>query len=293
VPLKTAILGVGLIGGSIGLALREKGWPVTGWGPGGNTLRLAVERGAIERASATADEAIEQAELVVLAGPIRTIPDALRWVARAARPGTVVTDVASVKGQVLRWAGELLPPGVHFVGGHPMAGKEQQGIAAADARLLEGCTYCLTPASSGGLPAVRQLVNAVGGRELVIDAEAHDRAVAAASHLPFVAATALVRTVASPLQGLAGEVASSGFRDTSRVAMASPVMHADVCNFNAEAIAGLIDRLQSELELMKTRLREPSIESTFREAAAIRDRWAQIHDGRATASTAGGANARD
>jgi prephenate dehydrogenase len=77
------------------------------------------------------------------------------------------------------------------------------------------------------------------------------------------------------------------------VAMASHVMHADVCNFNAEAIAGLIDRLQSELELMKTRLREPSIESTFREAAAIRDRWAQIHDGRATASTAGGANARD
>ncbi|MFI5267621.1 MAG: prephenate dehydrogenase [Chloroflexota bacterium] len=280
--MNTAILGVGLIGGSIGLRLREQGWRVTGWSPREQTLQLAVRRGAIDLAAATPEEAVEGAELIVVASTIRAIPSMFRAVASGAKNGAVVTDVASVKTQVLRWAAELLPRHVRFVGGHPMAGKELQGVAAADAKLFDGCTYCLVPApgSREALPRLEELVEAVGARSLVIAAEDHDRAVAAASHLPFVAATALVRAVAADLEDLAGAVASSGFRDTTRVAMASPTMHADICNFNAEALGGMIDRLQAELARLKAELRQPGIEQAFVEAAEVRQRWTKTRAGR-------------
>jgi prephenate dehydrogenase len=277
--VNTAILGVGLIGGSIGLRLREQGWKVTGWSPRQETRRLALDRGAIDIATATPEEAVDGAELIVVASTIRAIPEMFRVVAGAAEDGAVVTDVASVKTQVLRWADELLPRQLLFVGGHPMAGKELQGVAAADARLFQGCTYCLVPGSKESLPRLEELVEAVGARALVVDAAEHDRAVAAASHLPFVAATALVRAIAPDLEGLAGAVAASGFRDTTRVAMASTTMHADICNFNAEAISDSIERLQAELERLKSELREPSIERTFVEAAEARRRWERLGEG--------------
>ncbi len=103
---------------------------------------------------------------------------------------------------------------------------------------------------------------------------------AAASHLPFVAATALVRAVASDLDDLAGAVASSGFRDTTRVTMASPTMHADICNFNAEALGEMIDRLQRELDRLKSQLKFPAIEQTFVEAAEVRQRWMKSRAGK-------------
>jgi len=269
-PPNVAILGLGLIGGSIGLGLREKDWPVTGWSPSPETRDLALDRGAVDRAASTAEEAVKRVQFIVLAGPIRALPDLFRVVAEAAADGAIVTDVASVKSQVMRWAGELLPHRLHFVGGHPMAGKELQGVAAAEAALLRGCTYCLVPASEDGLSAVKEMVAALEAQTLVLTAEDHDRAVAAASHLPFIAATALVRAVATDLPGLAGSVASSGFRDTTRVAMASPAMHADVCNFNAPAIDLLIDRLIEELTYLKAHLHDPAIEAAFQQAAELR-----------------------
>jgi len=253
---------------------------VAGWSPREQTLELAVRRGAIDRACDSAEEAADGADLIVVACPIRAIPQMFGAVARAARAGCVVTDVASVKVQVMRWAAELLPERVRFVGGHPMAGKELEGVAAADVNLLQSCTYCLVPASDKGLPVVREMVDALEARPLIIAAEDHDRAVAAASHLPFVAATALVRAVASDLDDLAGAVASSGFRDTTRVTMASPTMHADICNFNAEALGEMIDRLQRELDRLKSQLKFPAIEQTFVEAAEVRQRWMKSRAGK-------------
>jgi prephenate dehydrogenase len=276
----TAILGVGLIGGSIGLRLRECGWRVTGWSPRAGTLELAVRRGAIDVAAASPEEAVAAADLIVVASTIRAMPAMFQAVARGARHGAVVTDVASVKAQVLRWAAELLPKRLKFVGGHPMAGKELQGVAAADARLLAGCTYCLVPGDREALPRVEEMVEAVGGRSLVIAAADHDRAVAAASHLPFVASAALVRAVAPELDDLAGAVAASGFRDITRLAIASPTMHADICNFNAPALAEMIDRLQAELARLKSELSFPSIERSFVEAAEVRQRWLKTRAGR-------------
>ena len=269
----TAILGVGLIGGSIGLRLRECGWRVTGWSPSPATLELAVRRGAIDVAAASPEEAAAAADLIVVASTIRAVPAMFRAVAKGAKHGAVVTDVASVKAQVLRWADELLPRRLMFVGGHPMAGKELQGVAAADARLLEGCTYCLVPRDHAALPRVEEMVEALGARPLAIAAEDHDRAVAAASHLPFVASAALVRAVAPDLDDLAGAVAASGFRDATRLAIASPTMHADICNFNAEAVGDMIDRLQAELTRLKAELADPAIEQAFVEASEVRQRW--------------------
>lgn len=277
-PPRTTILGIGLIGGSIGLGLREQGWPVSGWSPSEETRQLALHRGAIERAFATAEEAVADAELVVVAGPIRAIPELFRTIAHSAPDGCIVTDVASVKVQVMLWAGELLPNRLPFVGGHPMAGKELEGVAAADAALMRGATYCLVPATENTLPAVRSMVEALGAKPLVLSAADHDRAVAAASHLPFVAATALVRAVAGDLESVAGSVASSGFRDTTRVALASTGMHADICNFNAEAIESMIDRLVEELVAIKAHLREPGIEATFVEAARVRKMFVHAGD---------------
>lgn len=278
--LDTAILGVGLIGGSIGLRLRERGWRVTGWSPSEQTLGLALRRGAIDAAAATPEEAVAEAELIIVASTIRAVPAMFEAVARTARPGAIVTDVASVKSQVLRWAAQLLPGHVQFVGGHPMAGKELQGVAAADPNLFADCTYCLVPGERRALPRLEELVDALGARSLIIAAEDHDRAVAAASHLPFIAATALVRAVAADLDDLTGAVASSGFRDTTRVAIASPTMHADICNFNADAVSEMIERLQTELDRLKAELSDPGIEQSFADAAAVRQRWLKTRAGR-------------
>lgn len=272
-PPKTVILGMGLIGGSIGLGLREQGWTVMGWSPREETRQLALSRGVVERAFASADEAVNAAELVVVAGPIRAVPGVFRTISIAARDGCVVTDVASVKSRVMTWAAALLPDRMQFVGGHPMAGKELLGVAAAEAALFQGATYCLVPGDDEALQTVKVMAEALGAKPLIVDAADHDRAVAAASHLPFLAATALVRAVAGDLEGLAGSLASTGFRDTTRVALASPEMHADICSFNADSISPLIDRLIAELSSLQAKLREPAIEKAFMEAAGVRERF--------------------
>ncbi len=257
------------------MALREAGWPITGWGPRRETLDLAIELGAIDQAAATPEEAIREAELVIAAGPIRTIPDLFRSVAAAASPGTAVTDVASVKGQVMTWARELLPERVDFVGGHPMAGRELQGVGAASAGLLRGCTYCLVPTNERSRAVGLLLATTLGAKALIVDAQAHDSAVAATSHLPFVVATALVQTVAADLEGLAGNVAASGFRDVTRVAAGSPQMHADIGHFNQPALADWIDRFQQALDELKAQLTQPTLEDAFSVARDQRLAWAE------------------
>lgn len=238
-----------------------------------------MDRGAIDGPAGSPDEAVREADLIVAAGPIRALPDLFRSIARCAKPSAVVTDVASVKGQVMRWARELLPVGMPFVGGHPMAGREVQGLEAAEANLLAGATYCLVPGDEAGLQTVRGMVEALGARPLVVAADEHDRAVAAASHLPFVVAAALVGAVQPELVGLAGRLAAGGFRDTTRVAAGSAVMHADICNFNAVAVNGAIERFEHELQRLKSRLAERGLEQDFDMARSARLAWATRNGG--------------
>ncbi|MGH2469641.1 MAG: prephenate dehydrogenase [Chloroflexota bacterium] len=286
--MNAAILGLGLIGGSLGLALRRAGWPVRGWSPHAQTVALALKLGAIDQPAESIADAVASADLVVLAGPIRTLRELLRATGQAAPAGCVITDVASVKGQVMRWAEQELPAGAQFLGGHPMAGSDRQGVAAASVDLFTGCTYCLVPTSERTLAVGQQLAAAVHARPRVLMAAEHDAAVAAVSHLPFVVAAALVQSVESDLAGLAGELAASGFRDTTRVAAGSVEMHADICHYNAAVLLEHIERFEAALRRVKAQLSAlpegspgpavrqpppPELDALFQAARAARLEW--------------------
>jgi prephenate dehydrogenase len=187
------------------------------------------------------------------------------------RPGTVVTDTASTKASVIRWANEHLPRSVHFVGGHPMAGKEQSGPLAAEATLFEGRPYVIIPsvnAAVGAVNAVIGLAQAIGAQPSFLDAEEHDAYAAAISHVPLVSSIALfnlARTSAAwpELAGMAGP----GFRDLTRLASGEPAMAHDICLTNKENILHWIDRYTAELGRMRELIQGSDAEALFRTIA--------------------------
>jgi prephenate dehydrogenase len=141
------IIGLGLIGGSIGLALRQgkkSGWEIVGYSRRQETIASALTLGAIERGENNLKDAVKQADFIIVATPVLTIKEILLAIAPHLHSDCIVTDTASTKVQVMKWAEEILPPTVDFIGGHPMAGRETYGIRAAKAELFRGCTYCLT-----------------------------------------------------------------------------------------------------------------------------------------------------
>lgn len=251
-----ALLGIGLIGGSLGMALVRAGYRVRGFDLDPEARKAALEAGAVSEVAETPGEAAGGADLVVLAAPPLALRSLLAEIAPVVSGTTIVSDVASVKVPVLRWAAELLPEGVSFIGGHPMAGKERSGVAAADPDLFRGATYCIVPpagASRTAVDTLTELAAQTGARPLEIDAETHDRMVAGISHLPFSASAALVQTLAaSPGWPAMGTLGAGGFRDTSRLAGGSPRMHHDISLANAPNIAEMLDRYIAEL----TRLRD-------------------------------------
>src|SRR3972149_9825497 len=194
---RLAIIGLGLIGGSLGLALKRaklRDLEIAGfdleWGVGGNARR----KGVIDVESRSLAGVAEGAAVVVVATPISQIKGVFEEIAPSLGEGAVVTDTASTKLNVLRWAEELLPEHVSFVGGHPIAGKEMSGLEAADASLFEDRPWAVTPsvsASQSAISAVENMITLVGARPVLIDAAEHDSYLAAISHVPLVAAAAL------------------------------------------------------------------------------------------------------
>ncbi|MBI2938859.1 MAG: prephenate dehydrogenase/arogenate dehydrogenase family protein [Chloroflexi bacterium] len=296
--LRVTIIGLGLIGGSIGLALRQgkADAEIAGHTRNFDRARLAQKRGAIDRAEWNLPAAVERADLVVVATPAAAVREVFAHIAPHLRAGAVVTDVASTKQQVLAWAEELLPPSVSFVGGHPMAGKEQAGIEAADAALFQGCVYCVLPgrgASDEAVNLVLKLVEAVGGRPYFLDPAEHDSYVAAISHLPFLLSATLVNAVAtSPAWRDLSRLAAGGFRDVTRLASGDPVMHRDICATNRESIRRWVEQFRRELDRMAGLIAadEAGLEAAFDQAKKRRDEWlaerqrAQLPGGPATTS---------
>ncbi|HJW88017.1 MAG TPA: prephenate dehydrogenase/arogenate dehydrogenase family protein, partial [Dehalococcoidia bacterium] len=186
-----AIIGLGLIGGSLGLALKRAGQgPIVGCALHPRTLALAQELGAIDLARESPEAAVEGAGLVILAAPIRALPRLMARIAPHLLSGAVVTDTASTKASVMKWATEDLPRGVYFVGGHPMAGKEKSGPQAAEETLFDGRPYCIVPsvdAVPGAVNSVIGLAETLGARPFFLDADEHDAYAAAISHVPLVA----------------------------------------------------------------------------------------------------------
>jgi len=281
---KIAIIGLGLIGGSLALALkkaRAKGTEIVGFSRSAETLAVARKCGAIDQAAKNLASAVSGADMVVIATPVMATKEVLASISEHLSPKCVVTDTGSTKVQVMQWAGEYLSSKVSFIGGHPMAGKETSGIDEADADLFQGCVYCLTPASCATPQAVRKLkrlVESIGAKPFFIDAETHDNLVAGVSHLPMLLSAAFVTTTTkSRLWSEMAKLAAGGYRDFSRLASGNPEMNRDICLTNQEKIVDWLDRYIEVLKGYRHLVAEDSEElaEMLAQAREARDRWLQ------------------
>ena len=240
---QVTIVGLGLMGGSLGLALKRRrvAGCVVGLSRSRTTIREALRRRAIDCGTTDAREALAQADLVVLATPVDTLVAQARRLAAFMRRGSVLTDVGSVKGQIVSAIERLLPPGVAFVGSHPLCGSEQQGIRAARADLFDGSVCVVTPTAKTP-PAARERVirfwKPLVGRVRVMDPQTHDRLLAAVSHVPHVLAYGLMQ--ATPPQALA--IAPPSFLDATRVAQSDPELWDDILLGNRTAVLSALQR---------------------------------------------------
>jgi prephenate dehydrogenase len=256
--MKIAVLGVGLIGGSIGLAARRRlDAEVAGWDPNRTFVDLAIERGAIDSAPVTVAEAVERADLVFCAAPVTALPGLAAEALDAAGEDCAVTDVGSVKRDVIAALGS----DSRFIGGHPLAGAETSGVENARADLFEGARWYLTPTQkTGGLlyDRVQRVISEIGARPQAIEAEKHDRLMATISHLPHVLANVLVTQATAALSEEAEHLPEVGpsFRDVTRVAGANPAIWGDIFAGNREAVAaeieGVVARLTEAAEMLRS-----------------------------------------
>jgi len=243
-----AVLGVGLIGGSIGLAARERaGAGVTGWDPAPGVLDAARERGAIEVPAQSLAGAVHDADLVFVAAPVGALPETVDAALAVAGPECVVSDVGSTKREIV--AGRDDP---RFVGGHPLAGAETSGVDHARADLFAGATWYLTPTerTSGILyERLHRFVAGLGAQPTAIDPAVHDRLMASVSHLPHVVANVLVSQAADALGDQDERLPATGpsFRDATRVAGANDAIWTDIYLANREALVERIDELLRRL----------------------------------------------
>jgi prephenate dehydrogenase len=254
--VRIAVLGVGLIGGSIGLAAREhvKGAEVVGFGRDPSRLGPALELGAIGHAAGSLEEALDGADLCFACAPVGALPGQVQAALVAAGPSTLVTDVGSTKGELLR---RIDDP--RFVGGHPIAGAETAGVEHARADLFEGAVWYLTPlAHSEGLlyERLHRFVVDIGARPIALDPDTHDGLVAVFSHLPHVLANVLASQAAARLSdhGEALRQVGPSFRDMTRVAGANTAMWSDIYRSNRHAIIDEIRAFRAELEAVERRL---------------------------------------
>lgn len=233
-----AILGTGLIGGSLGLALSESGYKVRGYDPDPATRARSVERGAVAAAGGSPVVAIEGAALIVLAAPISGVGELMASIAPHVGGEVVVTDVGSAKEEVVKLGERFF--GSSFLGGHPMAGSERHGIEAADARLFHDAFWILTPTTGSrqsAYAAVAEMATAAGAKPIAVEPRVHDNLMARLSHVPQLAASAVVQMAASAgdEEALLG-LAAGGFRDVTRIAASDPGMWVAVIKANRQAV---------------------------------------------------------
>lgn len=283
---RVALLGLGLMGASLGMAIRAEHGRLAGVVVGYDTApevgARAVTHGAIDVACASAAEAVASADLVVIATPTLAAEATLRAIAPHVAPHTIITDLCSVKEPLVRLAPKTLTHPERYVGGHPMAGSERTGIEAARGDLFRGARWALTPTAqtaSVALARVHALVVALGAQPLGIDAEAHDAAVAGISHLPLTLAVALTKTLAeSDDWPTMATLAAGGYRDTTRVAAGDPIMGRDILLANRAALLARIDAFTATLAELREAIARgdaAEIESTLRTAQTARLAWAE------------------
>ena len=250
-----AIIGVGLIGGSFGMALKKRNLAgrVIGIGRNPERLQRAAELGAIDSWSTELESAVRDADLIYVSTPVGLELDFIRRVATSAKQGCIITDAGSTKGEICHGADELVGNSIHFVGAHPMAGSEATGVEAAHPDLFVNAAYVLTPTertNPEALAKVRSLVEAIGSRVIVMNPESHDRCAAVISHLPHLIAAALVSLAQehSLQDPQVFDLIAGSFRDMTRVASSSPVLWRDICLTNTEAIEAAAEHFKRLLD---------------------------------------------
>jgi prephenate dehydrogenase len=251
---RIAIIGTGLIGTSIGLKLmsrKERSYDVVGADRDRGHAHTAKKMGALDREVGSLQEAAEGAGLIILAAPVMGCRQVLQDIAPYLVPGAIVTDTCSTKADIMRWAAEFLPENVHFVGGHPMAGREVSGPAAASADLFKDATWAVTPtprAGEGAVSVILDLVEFLGAHPLFVDPAEHDQYAAAVSHVPILISVALFRMLRDS-QGWedASLLAGPAFRDLTRLASGDPTMSRDIVTTNRDAILHWLQRYKTEL----------------------------------------------
>ena len=275
------IVGVGLIGGSLGMICKQQGLvgTVVGTGRRVENLKKAVALKAIDRYSTDLAEAAAGSDLLVLATPVDTFEAAMKTCAPRLAAGAVITDVGSVKGPLVAHMEALAPAGTRVVGAHPIAGREKTGVDAASLDLYRGALCLLTPTAktdAAALALIRRLWEATGARVTEMEPALHDRVLGAISHLPHMAAFALVNAVASIQEtqtpGLDLQLYSGGgYKDTTRIAASSPEMWRDICLWNRDNLVSQIDLYQARLERFKALIKAGDGEGLAREFALAKD----------------------
>jgi len=251
---KLAIIGVGLMGGSLALALREKGevGEVVGVGRGISNLEEAKSLGIIDSYTQNIMDGVSGADVVIVATPVGSIVDIIAKSQKHMKDGAIITDVGSVKGEIVEGVDRVLDDRLHFVGGHPIAGTEKSGASAAFPGLYRGSRCILTPSQKTdetALDKVLRMWQAADADVIIMGTEEHDKILAAISHLPHMVAYALVNTVDGVRDFEEGilKYSAGGFKDFTRIASSSPEMWRDICFMNRTALIDMIDRFTTQL----------------------------------------------
>ena len=283
-----AVVGIGLIGGSFARALRAAGTVdrVVGFDRDPETRRAAVQLGVVDEAPESLSAAVAQADFILVATPVRAIESVLEGIAPHVRPGAVITDTGSTKQDVVLVAAKALGSlQERFVPGHPIAGREESGVAASIAGLYRGARVVLSPqpgAAADAVASVRSAWQSAGATVVEMDAATHDRVFAAVSHLPHLLAFALVTEIAGRADAdrLFG-FAAGGFRDFTRIASSSPEMWRDIALQNRSALLEEIDRYAARLAGYRDLVERgdaAGLEAMMAAARASRDEWLKRYE---------------
>ncbi|MCG7343036.1 prephenate dehydrogenase [Sporosarcina sp. ACRSL] len=287
-----AIIGLGLIGGSLALALKrgERQIHITGFDRSYATADEAYRRGIIDTIAPSAKSACEKADYIIFATPVNTtialMEEAMEW---TLKENVILSDTGSTKSPIMQAAERLESKGLTFIGGHPMAGSHKSGIAAAKAHLFENAYYVLTPgerASAEQIEKLSTLLKSSKGKIVILDAQDHDRMTAIVSHFPHIIASSLVGMLADQekQQPFVKKLAAGGFRDLTRIASADPTMWRDITIQNREELLGQLDSWLQEMHSIRSMIVENDPERIydfFSDAKEYRDRLPSTSEGAA------------
>lgn len=272
-----AIWGMGLLGGSLGLALRQRKMAerIIGVGRSLERLNRALELKSCDEISDDPAQSFAQSDLVILCAPVAVLADSLPNFAQSFKPGTIVTDVGSTKRRIAEVADECMPASVYFVGSHPMSGGESGGVEFARADLYAGNPCFITPTPRTNLEAlatVSSFWQELGSRVVITDAERHDRLASAISHVPRITSAALALLVQSMLEdeNFIASIAGNGFWSMTRLAKGDLTMWSEICRENGDEIVQHLDQLISILQSLRTRIDQGNVDSELERAREYR-----------------------